>query len=340
MLMSRRHEPSAGSRQARARGLSLIELLVALTLGMLVAAALLKLFATSSANGQNLRRSSAQIENGRFAAELLQEELRLAGFLGEVRPEGATFSTADPCQTAPTDFVADPRTVPAAIRGYGPAEVVPCLLNRMPDTDALLVRRLEVFPVAAASLTAANQQHYVQSSLCPTESLSREFVIERDPAAFVLTARDCAAPAPLRAYVSRIYFVASCDRCAGSTGDGPTLKRLDLVAGRLVETSLVDGIEVLRFEYGFDLDDDGSADEYRVALGGAGAASRWENVVSLKFHYIVRSTDKVLVDGLATSQTFDLGGLARISIANDGYTRRAYSSVVRLHNPSGQRELQ
>ena len=43
------------------RGLTLIELMVGLALGLVVTAALLLLFANASSNGQNLARSSLQI---------------------------------------------------------------------------------------------------------------------------------------------------------------------------------------------------------------------------------------------------------------------------------------
>jgi type IV pilus assembly protein PilW len=323
---------------ARHRGLTLIEVLVAMALSMLVTAALLTLFANMSANGQNLRRTSAHIENGRFAAELLHEDLRLAGFFGELRTEGALYSTPDPCAPVAAGYAPNPRTIPTPVRGYTAAEALPCLANRAPGTDALALRRLEVFPVTVGSLPSTNQQPFVQPSLCATDPVGTEFVFDRAPASFVMRQRDCVTPSPLRAVVSRIYFVASCDQCNGQPGDGPTLKRMDLEGGRLVETSLVDGVETLRFEYGLDLDGDGSADEFRITVAASGPASQWENVVALKVHYIVRSGERALGSGLARAQTFDLGSLGPITTPNDGYVRRAYSTVIRLHNPGGWRE--
>jgi hypothetical protein len=42
----------------------------------------------------------------------------------------------------------------------------------------------------------------------------------------------------------------------------------------------------------------------------------------------------------AAAQDFQLGGIGVVSTANDGYTRKAYSSAVRLVNPSAVRESQ
>jgi type IV pilus assembly protein PilW len=144
----------------------------------------------------------------------------------------------------------------------------------------------------------------------------------------------------VRAYIARTYFVADCNQC-GSGGDStPTLKRLDLVGGQLVETALVEGVETLRLEYGLDTDNNGSADVYKTALDAAGPASQWDNVVALKLHFIVRSPERVIGKNLAGAQEFDLGGAGTVAVADDGFSRRAYTSTIRLINPSSARETQ
>jgi len=146
----------------------------------------------------------------------------------------------------------------------------------------------------------------------------------------------------VRPYVSRIYYVSECNECAGA-GDGvPTLKRVDLVGTALTlpPTALAEGIDTLRVEYGFDIDGDGSPDTYLPTLGALGPTAAWSNVVSLKVHFVTRSLDKAVGSNLATAQEFDLGGTAVIATVADGYTRRAYSSAIRLINPSSAREAQ
>ena len=135
--------------------------------------------------------------------------------------------------------------------------------------------------------------------------------------------------------------MADCNDCAGA-GDGvPTLKRVDLVGiAARPETALAEGIDTLRLEYGFDIDGDGSPDTYRTTLGALGPTSAWSNVVSLKLHFVTRALDKAVGSNLATAQEFDLGGTEVIATAADGYTRRAYSTAIRLINPSSVREAQ
>jgi type IV pilus assembly protein PilW len=320
--------------------MTLIELMVGLTLGMIVSVAALKLFADASANGKNIQRASIQIENGRYAAELLREDLQLAGYFGEANVVGAIYSTPSPCELVPSGFVASPYSLPTAVRGYGAGENVACLANRRAGTDALVARRLDVFAVDPATLSASNTQHHVQYSFCETDPVMTPLVIDNKPSAFTLQNRACTAPNRVRAYVARTYFVADCNQC-GSGGDStPTLKRVDLVGGQLVETALVEGVETLRLEYGLDIDMNGSADVYRTALDVAGPQSMWDNVVALKLHFIVRSPEPVLGKNLATAQAFELGGVGTVTVAADGFARRAYTSTIRLINPSSVRESQ
>src|SRR5437762_14019002 len=68
----------------RSRGFSLVELMVALVIAAIVLLGLAAYFVSSSRNFSETERVSRQIENGRYAAALLSEEVRHAGFYGEV----------------------------------------------------------------------------------------------------------------------------------------------------------------------------------------------------------------------------------------------------------------
>lgn len=318
--------------------MTLVEVMVGVTLGMIVSTALLLLFAKSSSDGQNLQRSSAQIENGRYAMDLLRDEVQLAGFFGELAVGGAAYSTPDPCATVPTGFTASPLALPTPVRGYGSGEVLGCLADRLDGTDALVIRRVDIDTVAPATLTGSNQQYYLQPSFCMSDPVTTPLVFSRNPSDFVLRNRACAAANGVRAYVSRVYFVARCNRC-GSGGDSvPTLKRVDLVGNALVETALVEGIETLRLEYGLDTNGDGSADSYATTTAAVGA--NWNNVVAVRLHLLVRSLEVTSGTALAGAQSFELGGLGNVTTLADGHVRRAYTTTVRLINPSGAREAQ
>jgi type IV pilus assembly protein PilW len=325
-------------------GLSLIEVMVGITLGMLVAAGMLQLLANATGIGHHIQRSSQHIENGRYAAELLREEIQLAGYFGEVPNVPVIYTTPDPCSTSPASdgFSASPLGLPTAVRGYGAAEVLPCLAarQRLDGTDAIAVRRVDVTPIDPAGLAAMNAVAHLQHSFCASDPPALPMTYQTDKAALTLRNRSCDGPNAVRAFVPRLYYVAACSRCEGG-GDGiPTLKRLDREPGGLVESALVEGVETLRVEYGFDTDANGSPDVYRTTVDAAGPASRWENVVTLRLHYVVRSVERSAGATPPSSQTFLLGDTGSVTTPADGFARRAYTTTVRLVNPSGIRELQ
>lgn len=334
------------------RGLTLIELMVALTIGLLLVLSMLAMLANSSVNGQNLVRSSIQIENGRYTMELLHDDLRLAGFVGELPSPAQVFTpgladpftTPDPCATSPTGAFAfdagqsPPLRQPAAVQGVAATETLPCLNNRQSGSDALVVRRLATSMTNVAALPNNNRAWHVQYSFCADDPAVK-LRFSNDKTALTLRNRGCTGINAARAYVSRVYFVASCHVC-GEGGDTiPTLKRLDLVGDQLVETPLVEGIETLRFEYGFDTNADGSVDTWQAARGDPDTASgSWGNVVAIRAHFIARSIERAQGAGLSTAQTFQFGNLPAIQRTADGHVRHGYSTVIRLVNPSSIRE--
>ena len=335
----KRANPTLRALRAQ-RGMTLIELMVGLTLGLIVVSSLLLVLAHASTRGQDLQRASIQIENGRYVAELFREDLRMAGFYGETSVAGALYTQPDPCALVPVGWNGAPLTFPAPVQGYGAADVLPCLANRRANTDALVIRHVGVDVVDPATIAGGNNQFYVQYSYCVSDVFSPRLVFSANRSDFTLKNRACSAVNNVRSYVSRIYYVADCNRCGAGGDTTPTLKRVDLVGNTLVTTPLAEGIEMLRFEYGFDVDGDGSPDSYLTALGALGPTSAWSNVVALKAHFITRSLDKVIADNIASAQDFQLGGIGAVSTPNDGYTRKAYSSAIRLVNPSAVREAQ
>jgi type IV pilus assembly protein PilW len=325
------YQPTSFRRQ---RGVTLIELMVGLTLGLIMSVALLLTFANASTSGKNLARVGTQIENGRFVSELLREDLRLAGFFGELNVTGAVYTLPNPCAVVPVGWTASPLNLSSPVQGFLPAQALACLGNRKAGTYAIAVHRLGVDTVDPTTLSVANTQFFVQTSRCETDPVITPLVFSATATAFTLQNKACTAPNNVRAYVSRVYYIASTNLFGAAGNTTPTLTRVDLVGNQLVSTPLAEGIDDMRFEYGFDTDTNGSPDTYLTSIGGVGPTAVWANVTTVKAHFITRSLDKVLGDDLATAQQFQLGGTPTVNIADDGYTRRAYSSVIRLINPS------
>src|SRR5260370_18192427 len=83
----------------RERGMSLIELMVAMTLGMLVLGVVTVIFTGTSGNRAGLERGGRLAENATYAIEVLSDEVRMAGFFAETNFTGVTWQVPDPCST-------------------------------------------------------------------------------------------------------------------------------------------------------------------------------------------------------------------------------------------------
>ena len=138
-----------------------------------------------------------------------------------------------------------------------------------------------------------------------------------------------------------LYYVAN-----SATGV-PTLMRVRMVNGAFgAPEPMVDGIQAFKVELGVDdlgsnglpisatNPGDGNADRY-VACAPTCDLAVLANVVSVKLHLLARNLEPTA--GHIDDKTYQLGPLA-IAAANDGFKRHAFSTTVRVVNPSSRRE--
>jgi len=334
-----------GSRQTQ-RGLSLVEMMISITIGLLILSAMATLFSNQSKMRSELDKSNRMIDNGRYALEVLTENLRVAGFFGNYMPSGAPTATPDPCNLAAiTNAATSLDVLRHHVQGYDAAlatsqiAALPTLCGftytagsattLKSGSDILVLRRASTStPVAAAAAAATTV--YLQVSNCTTDLISYQLVTGSG----TLTTfhdRDCITTASLRPFIAQVYFVSP----DNNAGDGiPTLKRIELdpATGAFVSTPLVEGIEYMQIDYGLDTNTDGAADSYIAAP----IAADWPNIVSVKINIIARNIDPAT--GYTDTKNYVLGSAGSFGPFNDAYKRHAYTQVVRLVNPSGRRE--
>ena len=324
-----------GGSLRRHRGMTLIELMVAMTLGLLVLGVVTVIFSGTSGNRAALERGGRLAENAAYAVEVLSDEMRIAGFFGETNFTGVAWQVPDPCATAlaAQGWSQAPFTAPVPVAGYQGNDAVPgCISNRKAGTAVIVTRRSSAETTPQASATGA---YFLQASKCASDPAS--WVFGGDPSSFTMHNLDCATIADIRESVVRSYYVSTCNECGSD--NVPTLKRAELTGTQMTITPLVEGVENLQVFYGFDTDGDGNVDIYRAALSGvAGAADNdWSNVVSVKLYVLARTTDPEpgYVD---SSKTFDLGPGGVTQPVGDAYKRLLLTSIVRLNNSAGVRE--
>jgi type IV pilus assembly protein PilW len=347
----------------RQRGMSLVELMVGLAVGLMLVAGLAALFANASQSSSELEKSVRQIENGRYAVDLLAEDISMAGYFGEAMvADNARTATVSPCTNAAgvraeLQAMAVPASaaLPFGIEGLtaDEADALSCLANHLPGTPAVVVRRLDtkaVLPAAMAASTLYVQSSFFKGDVNPTFKAST--------AAGDMTLKNVAGTAPnvVRRYLSRVYYVASCssdcppDRPSDNI---PTLKRAELRGSQVQVSSLAEGIEHVGFDYGFDANGDGAPDQWigfsGAASGAAAAASAaggWRNVVAVRIHVLARTTertagfidDRTYSGGLDGTATFVISPASSPASYGVGFKRRDYTTTTRLNVIAGQRE--
>lgn len=356
------------SRYRYHRGFSLVELMIATTLGLILALGIAQIFASSSRAMMDVSNTGRQIDSALYGLEMIGQDLQLAGYWGEaslpVSPNIDIFRSGETPDSAPASYSLPPsicigtRADPTPktdlaygmafpIMGGGGAQLnaemgvsANCkLADPVPsaNSDIVAIRRAATCAADASGCFAFDSQFHVQTNGCVDTNLGLtggEIKLYDSSAALTYhryhaTDCDAAALAPMYRYLSRVYYVDSDDR----------LIRLSYASSTYTAEILVDGVERLKVEWGIDSSGDGYVDTWRAydgtdatpgAVGGF-TPTDWQNVVGAKLWMIVRSPVKDV--GFTDSASYVLGGTTYdVPAALQSYRRTLQSTTVDLVN--------
>jgi type IV pilus assembly protein PilW len=363
----------------RGNGFSLLEVMVALTIGVVMLLGLSTLFINSSSSRQELERSGQLIENGRYAINSLFEDIRHAGFFGHYSNTSIGGVLPDPCEISSAANLQNGLRFP--IQGYRSSAIdqrpdlsaTSCdntqsliegnaalslltTANLLPGSDVVVVRRAET--VAATNATLVVNDAYLQSN----PSLARVYFAANgvdlaataaDGTTLAVTNRAGGA-APLYKYLVHVYFVAPCSRgsatggvCQSGDDSVPTLKRLELsVAGgtrTMVITPLVEGVEYLKLGYGID-NSPATVNSSTGSIGDGVADLYTSTPAANQWSSVVSARVAMLLRNLdATRDHSDSKsytvGELSVPATNDQFKRHLFESEIRLTNQAGRREV-
>lgn len=301
------------------RGFSLVEMMIAMTIGLMIAAGLVTIFANTSNTQQELRRTSQQIENGRYAMDVLSQDLQVAGYFGSFRKLTPPASAPDPCSVTLADLQG---AISLPVQAYNAATVstTPTLpstcdtllpaANLSPGSDVIVLRRSDTQIVPKLTATPAGQVYSqanpstIDIHVVPAGGGMTDCTTRADGTTATVTRRlqypastDMCPTTPtpagyLRQLHVHIYFVAPCNVPASGTtctsaADGgrpiPTLKRAELTTdgtNTVFQTvSIAEGVEFMKL--GFGIDDTPSAVNPDTGLVGDGSPDRYVLAPSL-----------------------------------------------------------
>ncbi len=353
------------------RGVTLIELMISITLGMLIMATLLALTLNLTRTNNEMAKANRQIENGRFAIQLLQNDIIHAGFWGRLGyfkpPPAPAFPVPTaipaPCVVSGWDAAYKENLLAIPVQGFANGSTLDSTLDEckltgvLASSDVLVVRHANTCTAGSADCDGGKDAGpHIQVSACQAGSPPPELAYVIDSTVFPLKEKDCATPAARRKIVSNIYYLAT------SSGV-PTLMRVSLDKGADSEPQpltkgtystpqpLVEGIEVFRVEYGIDNlgrnglpisatnPGDGSADEYVSCPASGCTLDQLANIVAVKIHVLARNLETS--PGYTDTKTYTLGSTTFGPFTGEQakYKRHVFSTTVRLVNPSGRREI-
>lgn len=348
-MTARRHEfmrPAYVCRKRGQRGMSLVEIMVAMTLGLILTAGVIEMFVSNKRAYQVQTAANGMQENGRYAMKLLTDSLRAADHWGGVESSevggGAAVSGVGGCDATWILNVAE------GIRGYEGVSGTPPLpsscinaADYVANSDAFVVRHGGGEYQSTATVKGGNGSDvWLRTAVGRRAQLFSAASIASLPTDLYDAADEDAIGIYNYPYQVTAYFLRPCSgklgtACAASDDGGrpiPTLTRLTLLNGRLQEQAMVNGVEQMQIEYGVDADLDNNADFYADAAV-VSAANQWNRVASVRLTLVVRSEER---GSIPDTDTYNLPGGNTYKPPTDAeqYQRKVLTSVVQIRNRS------
>jgi len=299
---------------SRQRGVSIVELLVAMLLGLFLLFALVEILINGKQSFGSANNMSRLQENGRIATSLIVTDLKRAGYMGgnsEVEDIVGTAEPVDPDTSCATGDNTWGRMIVDPVFGLDDTNAgYACI----PDAtylrgDVLTMRYTSSWIETGALLP---NRLYARSSLF----LGTLFV-GKDTADTANKVDEL--PVNVREVQAYSYFVGDSGRTCGGAAV-PSLFRVRLDDNSLpVTEELLPGIEDLQVQYG---------DGQRYFNADELAMNDWEDIVTVRIWLMVRA--ECAETGFTDGNTYTYGD--QVYTPNDSFRRQLYSNVVMIRN--------
>ncbi|MBS4050676.1 MAG: PilW family protein [Methylomonas sp.] len=358
------HRPrQTASNGLHQQGMTLIEILIAMLLGIFLLAGVLQIFLNTKQTYRMQEGLSRLQENGRFAMEFISQDVRMAGFFGCLSNNFSMANVENELDDQ-TDFAWD---ISNPLMGYNDVtNAFTVISNVVVGTDVIAMRGLFGDSIPLIAPYSDSAQMFVDPAFnadCPSGSATTCHEGE------ILMVTDCTqgtifqatnttdigggsgvnvvhsvnntftpgntAPATFTksygpgAQIARLKTYAYYIRL--NPGNQPALYRSELTTSgnatnAMSAQELIEGIEDMQITYGVDTDADGTPNSYLTANNII--AANWPLVVSVRISLLART----IADNLSASAVpYDYNGADDITPA-DRRLRRAFTTTIALRN--------
>lgn len=311
-----------------ARGFSLVELLIAMLLGLLLLGFTVQIFASLAVSSRQSQQLAQLQQNGQLALNLLHNELQNTGFWGGVSLldiTGAATEIALPAPDCVEDEI-DSGSFPLAGQVFTslyakvavPGRQLNCLTSVAIDSEILQLKRAIGLAVSRAELRP--NRFYIAPDWQQSRFISQD-------------SSDLATDQLFYPYQHLVFYIQE-QRVDDLIV--PVLMRKRLVrsakgAARIATDSVIDGVERLHFEFGIDANHDGRAN-YMLPTALM-SSEHWQQqlgrIVSIRFYVLLRST--VPDPAYLNQQTYKMGA-SRFVAPDDNYRRLLLAGSVYFKN--------
>lgn len=304
------------------RGISLVEVMVAMTIGIFLSIGAVNVYLTNSRGYVENEEMARMQENGRFALRFLARELSMSGFLSGVEPENVTpFAVTGDCAT---NWATNPLVSVEIVNNTTGASAVTsagttlgCVSDLQAGSDIITVKRLAGTPSVEDGTS--------------NSSVSGKFTYLRIDNGTGTNGFTTGSFGSINTnidvwrYIARAIFVRNYSQAARD--NIPSLCAATLNAA-MENNCVAEGVEAFQIEFGVDTNGDNSAN-YFVTNPDTSS----NDVVAARIYVLMRSIGEV--GGYSNDAVYQMGSTAVNGGAafNDGYYRKVYSTTVKLRNP-------
>lgn len=293
------------ARRRAVAGFSLVEMMIAVVLGLIVVAGLIQVLLANRKSYQLQQGANILQQNVRFASDRIGWSLRMADFWGGNRGSSITGTPSVTARGNCTQaWILDTQHGVYGYEGGSTFPIASCVndADYVKGSDVLVARYADangMDPAASTTIAAAPQQVYLVSAIGQQAALflGSDTVPTTPPAAAIgryvypyhldmYYLRPCSDP-------SGGTNASHCDAADDSGSPIPTLMRMRLdSSGSLSEEPMVEGIEQLQFQYGITGIDPSQIVPNDYVDASAVAADQWPRVVSVSIGMVALSSQR------------------------------------------------
>ena len=319
-------------------GFTLVELMVALLIGLLVSGAAVLIVINAMGQMRNTQSFAELIDNGRVVLAMMGNDLTHSGFMGDMSGQALVLgsnitleniSVGNDCSGDGLNNSTVPNAVAATFRTIwgetvSSASTMGCIDDAVVGTDLIQVKRFIGRNVTDNTALYANRVFAVSNATGMVLFNSNDGLNAAEPpGAFYFE------------YQHRVYYIRNVSRYNQAF---PVLMRMTLRASgsaeSMVQEEIAEGVQDIRILYG--IDDDGNAAADRYVTAAQVSDDEWDNIdptriVSVQLALLMRAIDPDQKFQATNAITYNYAGES-YSAPDDGIRRKVLSTTFSLRN--------